>query len=108
MSHGLLVSGRPWDVAFDKVGNRDKEFLRAVELRGALAEKDPKINLSTIHGAKGGEADNVMLMTDISRKAYEAMEKDSDDECRVFYVGVTRAKRALHIVQPQRDGGFII
>jgi len=108
MSHGLLVAGRPWDVAFDKVGNRDKEFLRAVELRGALAEKDPKINLSTIHGAKGGEADNVMLMTDISRKAYEAMEKDSDDECRVFYVGVTRAKRALHIVQPQRDGGFII
>ena len=106
--HGLIVHNRPWDVAFDKVGNRDKEFLRAVELRGSLAEKDPKIHLSTIHGAKGGEADNVMLLTDISRKAYEAMERDSDDECRVFYVGVTRAKRALHIVQPQRDGGFII
>jgi superfamily I DNA/RNA helicase len=26
----------------------------------------------------------------------------------VFYVGATRAREQLHIVQPQRDGGFII
>jgi len=36
------------------------------------------------------------------------MEKNSDDECRVFYVGATRARNQLHIIQPQRDGGFII
>jgi len=108
MHHGLLMAGRPWDVAFDKVGNRDKEFLRAIELRGQLITTDPKIHLSTIHGAKGGEADNVMLLTDLSRKANEAMEKDSDDECRVFYVGTTRARETLHVVQPQRQGGFII
>ena len=91
-----------------KVGNRDKEFLRAIELRGQLITTDPKIHLSTIHGAKGGEADNVMLLTDLSRKANEAMEKNSDDECRVFYVGATRARNQLHIVQPQRQWGFII
>ena len=108
MHHGLLVAGRPWDVAFDKVGNRDKEFLRAIEVRGQLITTDPKIHLSTIHGAKGGEADNVMLLTDLSKKANESMEKDSDDECRVFYVGATRARNQLHIVQPQRQGGFII
>jgi DNA helicase-2/ATP-dependent DNA helicase PcrA len=95
-------------VAFDKVGNRDKEFLRAIEVRGHNLNKDPRINLSTIHGAKGGEADNVILLTDLSRKAQEAMEKNSDDECRVFYVGATRARNQLHIIQPQRDGGFII
>ena len=107
MHHGLLMGGRPWDVAFDKVGNRDKEYLRAIEIRGTIS-KDPKINISTIHGAKGGEADNVMLLTDLSRKSQEAMERDSDDECRVFYVGATRAREQLHIIQPQRDGGFII
>jgi|TARA_R100001440_G_scaffold49164_1_gene68974 DNA helicase-2/ATP-dependent DNA helicase PcrA len=107
MHHGLLMGGRPWDVAFDKVGNRDKEYLRAIEVRGTIS-KDPKIHLSTIHGAKGGEADNVMLLTDLSRKSQEAMERDSDDECRVFYVGATRARENLHIIQPQRDGGFII
>jgi len=49
-----------------------------------------------------------MLLTDLSRKANEAMEKNSDDECRVFYVGATRARNQLHIVQPQRQWGFII
>ena len=49
-----------------------------------------------------------MLLTDLSKKSQEAMERDSDDECRVFYVGATRAKENLHIIQPQRDGGFII
>ena len=105
--HGLLMAGRPWDVAFDKVGNRDKEYLRAIEMRGNVST-NPQLHLSTIHGAKGGEADNVMLLTDLSRKSQEAMEKDSDDECRVFYVGATRARKQLHIVQPQREGGFII
>ena len=108
LRHGLLVSGRPWDVAFDKVGNKDKEFLRAIELRNESLTIEPTINLSTIHGAKGGEADNVMMLTDLSRKSQEAMEKDSDDECRVFYVAATRVRNSLHIVQPQRDGGFII
>jgi len=109
MHHGLLMGGRPWDVAFDKVGTRDKEFLRSIETRNKdFTKSDPKIHLSTIHGAKGGEADNVMLLTDLSRKSQEAMEKDSDDECRVFYVAATRARNELHVVQPQRDGGFII
>ena len=107
MHHGLLMAGSPWDVAFDKVGNRDKEYLRAIEMRGNVST-NPQLHLSTIHGAKGGEADNVMLLTDLSRKSQEAMEKDSDDECRVFYVGATRARNQLHIVQPQREGGFII
>jgi len=109
MHHGLLVAGRPWDVAFDKVGSKDKEYLRAIENRQGTASLDkPLISLSTIHGAKGGEAQNVMLLTDLSRKARENMEYDPDDESRVFYVGLTRTKESLHIVQPQRDGGFIL
>ena len=109
MHHGLLVAGRPWDIAFDKVGNRDKEYLRAIEQRnGSNFNIDPKINLSTIHAAKGGEAQNVVLLTDLTRKTQESLEQNPDDESRVFYVGVTRAKESLHIVQPQREGGFII
>ena len=83
-------------------------FLRAIESRNNSGETEARINLSTIHGAKGGEADNVMLMTDLSRKAQESMEINADDETRVFYVGATRARDTLHIVQPQRYGGFII
>lgn len=108
MNHGLLVSGRPWDIAFDKVGNRDKEYLRAIEKRNGSKIDDPKINLSTIHAAKGGESQNVMLLTDLTRKTQESLEQNPDDESRVFYVGVTRTKESLHIIQPQREGGFII
>ena len=49
-----------------------------------------------------------MLLTDLSKKSQEAMEQNPDDECRVFYVASTRAKKSLHIVQPQREGGFLI
>jgi len=107
--HGLLISSVPWDVAFEKIGDRDKEYLRALEkFNPENLTADPLIHLCTPHVAKGGECDNVMLLTDISRANRDEMEKDSDDTNRVFYVGITRAKKELHIVQPQHDIGFVI
>jgi len=107
--HGLLKTSVPWDVAFEKIGNRDREYLQALErFNPENLTADPLINLSTVHVAKGGECDNVMLFTDISRANRDEMEKDSDDTNRVFYVGVTRAKKELHIIQPQQERGFII
>ena len=61
----------------------------------------PRIQLSTIHGAKGTEADNVIICPDISYKAYMEMNENPDDEARVFYVGATRAKENLYILTPQ-------
>ena len=107
MHHGLMNAGSPWDVAFTTIGEKDKSYILSLEMHGGLGVS-PKINLSTIHMAKGGECDNVMLMTDLSRANQDEMEIDSDDTNRVFYVGATRAKQSLHIVQPQRERGFII
>jgi DNA helicase-2/ATP-dependent DNA helicase PcrA len=61
----------------------------------------PRIQFSTIHGAKGAEADNVVISPDLSYKAYNEMLANPDDEARVFYVGVTRAKQNLYILTPQ-------
>jgi DNA helicase-2/ATP-dependent DNA helicase PcrA len=58
------------------------------------------VHLNTIHGAKGGEWDNVVLLTDISPAVNENYEKDPDSELRVFYTGVTRARENLYIVSP--------
>lgn len=61
----------------------------------------PAIRVGTIHAAKGMEADNVILSTGITRKIYEAQGIDSeqhDEERRIEYVGVTRARRKLVIV----------
>ena len=69
--------------------------------RGEKPTKTPRIRLSTIHGAKGGEADNVVLFTDMANRTYKDMQKYTDNERRVFYVGVSRAKSNLNIVIPR-------
>jgi superfamily I DNA/RNA helicase len=49
---------------------------------------------------KGGEDDNVVLLDDMGYLPHKNyMEKDPDDEHRVFYTAVTRTKHNLHIVQ---------
>ena len=66
----------------------------------------PRIKISTIHKAKGGEADNVALLLDSSKPCAESPDQDS--EIRTFYVGATRAKKALHIIESQSIYGFKI
>ena len=68
--------------------------------------QEPRIKLSTIHGAKGGEADHVMLLTDLSRKADDSFLRNRDSERRVFYVGATRAKKSLHIIRSNSSREF--
>jgi superfamily I DNA/RNA helicase len=73
---------------------------------GDAPEAPARIRVSTIHGAKGGEADNVALFTDMSHRTYLSMQKHPDDEARVFYVGATRARHHLHVVNPQTAKHF--
>jgi DNA helicase-2/ATP-dependent DNA helicase PcrA len=61
-----------------------------------------KIILSTIHGVKGMEADKVVLCVEwgFSLKAYMlGDDKKEDEELRVCYVGVTRAKKELYLLE---------
>ena len=68
--------------------------------------KPARVKLSTIHAAKGGEATNVLLILDNTKKIREAVDKSEDkhdEEHRVWYVGVTRTKQNLYIMTPQRE-----
>ena len=60
----------------------------------------PRIRLSTIHGAKGGEAENVIVFSDLTAAADDAAYYDNDTLHRVFYVAVTRTKQNLFVVEP--------
>ena len=40
---------------------------------GEKINKNPRIKMSTIHGAKGGEADKVLLMQDLTSAALETL-----------------------------------
>ena len=74
--------------------------------------QDARVKLSTIHAAKGGEATNVLLILDNTKKIREAAEKSFDkydEEQRVWYVGVTRTKQNLYILTAkQEDRGYDI
>jgi superfamily I DNA/RNA helicase len=74
--------------------------------------KPARVKLSTIHAAKGGEATNVLLILDNTKKIRDAIEKSEDkhdEEHRVWYVGVTRTKQNLYIMTAkQEDKGYDI
>ena len=98
---GLEVIDDPWDIALDRIEDEDRAYASALLNRGINIFEKPKIKLSTIHGAKGGEADNVLLFMDLSGKAVKEMENNPDDAHRVLYVGVTRAKSNLVLKMPE-------
>ena len=83
----------------DNIPEERLMILQDYASKGTLYRK-PNIRISTIHGVKGDEADNVVLLSDISRLVHKDMAVDEDAAHRVFYVAVTRAKHRLYIVQP--------
>jgi superfamily I DNA/RNA helicase len=102
MNHGLLVdTSMIWSEAMDKLPETDRAYVTALLRRGEKFNGVPRITASTIHGAKGGEADNVVLFTALSPAADMSMQSNPDDMHRVFYVGVTRTKENLYLVEPE-------
>jgi len=105
--YGLKVDKElPWFKALENIEPQKKTYVRMCLRRKENIRREPRIKLSTIHGSKGGEADNVMLLTDLSRKTDAEYWRKRDEERRVFYVGMTRARNTLNIVRSQSDREF--
>jgi len=83
-------------------------------MRRCLANKEqvtgtPRIFVGTIHAVKGGEADNVAVLLDTSKRSTTAMDNggcDADNEWRCLYVATTRAKKNLYYVEQQGRYGY--
>lgn len=99
-ARGSVDPTRAWYEALDRITDEDSSYLRRVISRhGAKGLTDkPRIDLSTIHAAKGDEADHVVLMTDMSKRSFDGLYEEPDAEARVMYVATTRAKSTLTIV----------
>ena len=87
-------------------------YIREMLSYGEKLSKNARVKLSTIHAAKGGEADNVLLILDNTKTIRESSEKNedkADEENRVWYVGVTRTKQNLYIMSARKeDRGYDI
>ena len=92
-----------------EIFNSDPEqilYIRQMLSNKEKLSQDARVKLSTIHSAKGGEADNVLLILDNTDKIREGIEKSpekADEEHRVWYVGVTRTKQNLYIMGAKED-----
>jgi DNA helicase-2/ATP-dependent DNA helicase PcrA len=102
-AQGLTVpKTEDWMTAL-KIPDTAREYYRAIRRNKESLIATPRITVSTIHQAKGGEADNVLVSPDISAACYSGFVSNPDIESRVYYVAVTRARQALHIVQPRTN-----
>lgn len=91
-----------WHDALTTIPVEEREYLLSCLRRDKRALTDPpRVRIETIHGAKGLEADRVLLLTDLNSRIEKGMENDPDAENRVLYVAVTRAKEKLHPVMAQ-------
>jgi DNA helicase-2/ATP-dependent DNA helicase PcrA len=98
--HGLLTDAI-WHKALVKIAEDQRDYIVSLLRRKTSLNSEAQIKLSTIHGAKGGEADNVLLITDLSGKFVREYDKNPDDIHRLLYVGITRARQSLHVVLPK-------
>lgn len=93
----MIADGR-WAGLLDK----GTKWYAAAKRHGPKEATSPNVRLSTIHGAKGMEAQDVILSTETAAKVEKERELDPrchDEECRLEYVGVTRAKERLVICE---------
>ena len=98
--HGLIIDKVLYE-SFEGLDTITENYIRNMRANGETLNKNPRIIMSTIHGAKGGEADKVLLMQDLTNAALETFSYDPDELHRLFYTGATRAKRELHVLDPR-------
>ncbi len=97
---GLIAEG-DWQEVIFGLDPEDILMFESLIKSGDIFKNKARIRLSTIHGIKGGESDNVVVISDISYKTWKKFNIEPDDEHRVFYVAVTRAKKNLFLLQPE-------
>jgi hypothetical protein len=103
-----LKATENWLTSLDMISDKDKAYFRMLLQKGEDIRQEPRIKINTIHGVKGGEADNVVLMTDMAQRTFNEFTNNEDDECRVWYVAITRSRHRLYIVHPKTPYFFNI
>ena len=107
-AEGGLMRTDVWHDALDRIPQVEREYIRACLRRREKMSESPRIRLSTIHGSKGGEAQEVVLITDMAPRTWREAVRLPDDEARVWYVAATRAKQRLTIVRPSTERHFTL
>lgn len=77
---------------------------RMVNIHGiGIIGVQPRIDVSTYHTSKGREADIIILNTDCYTRTWNEQMINPDPETRLCYVGITRAKEKVIIINPKTN-----
>lgn len=77
-------------------------FTKIMQYYGLSAlDSEPRVILSTIHGVKGQECDTCIINLNLTHRTYQSLLDDPDQEHRLFYVGVTRSKNQVILLEPE-------
>lgn len=88
----------PWWQALRRMSGEDIAYLRGITARGESLDAPGKVVINTVHGVKGGQADNVVLFGPTTKRIQAEETINPDAETRVRYVGITRAKQNLYVL----------
>ena len=97
---GLLIEDI-WHDALVAIPAEARAYYLSVLRAGHKLTGTPQVIINTIHGVKGGEADNVLVLPDMAYKTFSEYELSPQDEHRVFFVAASRAKHTLVLVEPR-------
>lgn len=100
MDHGLEIFGS-WEQL--NIPEESKLYMKSLIANGDDLFSEARIKVSTIHGVKGEECENVVLFTDLEKIIYESALRNPNPEHRLFFVGITRTKENLYIMQPTEE-----
>lgn len=99
---------KPWEQVFrGKLKRKEMTYLSSIRGEGRL-EVESRHHVGTIHSVKGAEADNVVLLHDVSPNVQKNMRMNPDAEHRVYYVGATRARKRLLLVHSEVKNGYSV
>lgn len=94
-----LIHQTPWPKAFGYFTPIEVEQIQGIFSTGG-------VTLSTIHAIKGGEADNVVILGDISRTIMKGFDHSMAESYMVLYVAITRCKNNLYLMDTGSQHGY--
>ena len=80
-------------------------YIRNIISGGEILSENARVWVSTIHAAKGGEEDNVILSLHQGSRVQKSIRLSvdkQDEEHRVWYVGITRARNNLYKLKAKK------
>jgi hypothetical protein len=97
-----------WEVLNRKFTIKDLDYFETMLKNNVELDDKANIIIDTIHSVKGGEADNVIIYEKSNWPSHFNSKNGNDKmaEARVWYTGVTRAKKTLHLLATNHEFYF--